>query len=85
MDEKVPTPAMPQASQRKGSHDADGENDGLIPRDKRGAGGGGPIGPQHVDGDYHGGQTGAAYHGHGQLGEDDVEGQENPHAPSEDP
>ena len=26
---------------------------------------------------FHGGQSGTAYHGTGQLGEDDVEGQEN--------
>lgn len=26
---------------------------------------------------FHGGQSGAAYHGTGQLGEDDVKGQEN--------
>lgn len=31
----------------------------------------------------HGGQTEMAYHGHGQLGEDDVPG-ENPNAPAED-
>ena len=31
----------------------------------------------------HGGQSEMAYHGHGQLGEDDVAG-ENPNAPAED-
>jgi hypothetical protein len=31
----------------------------------------------------HGGQTGMAYHGHGQLGEDDVEGK-NMNAPADD-
>jgi hypothetical protein len=31
-------------------------------------------------GGFHGGQSGTAYHGTGQLGEDDVEGQENPNS-----
>lgn len=30
----------------------------------------------------HGGQSGIAYHGHGQLGETDVEGQDNTNAPT---
>ena len=34
--------------------------------------------------DYHGGQSGQAYHGHGQLGETDVEGEENANAPSKE-
>ncbi len=85
MADKVPTPAMPTKDQREGSRDATGENDGLVPRDKRGAGGGGPQEPEHADGDFHGGQTGAAYHGYGQLGEENVEGQKNVNAPSEDP
>lgn len=85
MPGKVPTPGMPPADRREGSRRGDGETDGLIPRNKRGAGGGGPVGPKDVDGDFHGGQTDAAYHGHGQLGERDVEGQNNANAPSEDP
>lgn len=31
---------------------------------------------------FHGGQSKAAYHGTGQLGEDDVEGQENVNSPT---
>ncbi|MCT2559842.1 hypothetical protein N0B51_12730 [Tsuneonella sp. YG55] len=85
MPDTKATQAMPGNGEHKGQRDANGETDGLIPRDRRGAGGGGPARPRHADGDYHGGQTGAAYHGYGQLGEDDVEGQQNVNAPSEDP
>ncbi|MGX7896924.1 hypothetical protein [Tsuneonella sp. HG222] len=64
----------------------DGANQGLIPKDERGAGGGGPVGPKDAGKHgFHGGQSNAAYHGHGQLGEDAVEGQENVNAVSKDP
>ena len=86
MTGKVATPGMPDEGQRKGPRDADGQTDGLIPRDERGAGGGGPVGPKgENEKDFHGGQSNAAYHGHGQLGDEDVEGQCNANAPSEDP
>ncbi len=84
-DKKVRTPAMPDKDQREGPRDAAGSNDGLVPRNKRGAGGGGPTGPEgQGTKDFHGGQSNAAYHGYGQLGDDEVEGQENVNAPSED-
>lgn len=63
----------------KGAPDGTG-----IPTDTRGAGGGGPIGPKDSGGS-HGGQSNAAYHGHGQLGEDKVEGQDNDNGVSRDP
>ena len=60
-----------------------GEPDGTgIPTDSRGAGGGGPIGPEDAGEGFHGGQSNAAYHGHGRLGEQDVEGQDNANSPS---
>lgn len=34
--------------------------------------------------DYDGGQSGKAYHGHGQLGEQDIENSENANAPSKE-
>jgi hypothetical protein len=61
-----------------------GEPGGAIPTDTRGAGGGGPIGPKEDGKTFRGGQSNAAYHGHGQLGEQDVEGQENSNSPSEE-
>ena len=85
MAETEPTQGMPDRKAQRGAPRGDGRRDGLIPADERGAGGGGPIGPKDADGDFHGGQSGAAYHGHGQLGEDEVEGQGNANAPSEDP
>ncbi|QPQ55460.1 hypothetical protein IC614_02290 [Allosphingosinicella flava] len=36
------------------------------------------------DKDFHGGQSGQAYHGHGQLGQKDVPDAENLNAPSKD-
>lgn len=36
------------------------------------------------DRDFHGGSSNAGYHGHGQLGEKDVPGDENANAPSKD-
>ncbi|GGD88702.1 hypothetical protein GCM10011515_05460 [Tsuneonella deserti] len=56
-----------------------------IPIDTRGAGGGGPIGPKDNGKGFHGGQSNAAYHGHGRLGEQEVEGQENANSPSGEP
>lgn len=82
MAEKRETQAMPE---RGPDNDNKGENPEAIPTDERGAGGGGPFRPKHADKDFHGGQTGAAYHGHGQLGDDKVEGQGNANSPSEDP
>ena len=73
------------ASEKEAPKRGSGKPDGLIPADERGAGGGGPFEPNDADGDFHGGQSGQAYHGHGQLGEKDVKGQKNPNAPSEDP
>jgi hypothetical protein len=62
-----------------------GEPDGSrIPADTRGAGGGGPVGPGKQSDGFHGGQSGAAYHGHGRLGEQEVEGQDNENSPSGD-
>ena len=36
------------------------------------------------DDGFHGGQSDQAYHGHGQLGEEDVPDEENANAPSKD-
>lgn len=84
-DDKVPTPGMPgQGEEGRKAPTGDGKTDGLMPRDTRGAGGGGPVGPKDTSDGFHGGQSVAAYHGHGQLGEDEVEGQENANAPSKD-
>lgn len=93
MVDTVPTPGVPdeesndQAQGGEGgrARKGDGRTDGIMPADERGAGGGGPIGPKDADEDFHGGQSGAAYHGHGQLGEKDVEGQGNSNSVSEDP
>ncbi len=65
--------------------DRTSEPESLVPKNERGAGGGGPYEPEHADKEFHGGQSNAAYHGHGQLGEEEVEGQDNPNAPSEEP
>ena len=73
---KHPTQAIP-ADGRKGASDGTG-----VPTDARGAGGGGPIGPKGKRGTFRGGQSEAAYHGHGQLGEQDVPGEDNANAPS---
>lgn len=81
---KEPTQAMPGERDSKTARRGDGRTDGIIPRDQRGAGGGGPFGPEDADKDFHGGQSGTAYHGHGQLGEKDVKRQDNPNAPSKD-
>lgn len=60
-----------------------GEPDGTgVPRDERGAGGGGPTGPQGKRKPFHGGQSEAAYHGTGQLGEQPVSEDAPPNAPS---
>ena len=40
--------------------------------------------PAGEDEAFHGGQSNQAYHGHGQLGEKDVPGEENANAPSKD-
>ena len=85
MPDKVRTPTMP-TDKPGGARSGDGRTDGLIPADERGAGGGGPIGPKDKgDEPFHGGQSDAAYHGHGRLGEDEVEEQSNPNAVSEEP
>lgn len=76
--DRKPTPGMDKGASHKGENP-------LIPKDERGAGGGGPFQPKRADHDFHGGQSGAAYHGHGQLGEEEVEGQGNANSPSEDP
>lgn len=73
-----------QANQPKRGPRGSGKADGLIPADERGAGGGGPFKPEDADGDFDGGRSGQAYHGNGQLGEKDVEGQDNPNSPSSD-
>jgi hypothetical protein len=63
-----------------------GETDSvLIPKDTRGAGGGGPVGPKDTGDGFHGGQSNAAYHGHGQLGEQEIEGEKNANSASRDP
>ena len=77
MADKVPTPGMAPDDGHKGEFDGTG-----VPKDERGAGGGGPIGPKDAGEGFHGGQSGAAYHGHGRLGEEAVEGQDNDNAPS---
>jgi hypothetical protein len=74
---KQPTQAVPDQGEQRAP-------ERLVPKDPRGAGSGGPFEPRDADKDLHGGQTGAAYHGHGQLGEDEVEGQANANAPSKD-
>jgi hypothetical protein len=85
-DAKQPTPAMPAKDDPASTPRGDGEADGLIPRDTRGAGGGGPTGPKDAGKHgFHGGQSDAAYFGHGQLGDEEVEGESNPNAPSEEP
>lgn len=73
--DKHRTQAIPEDG-RKGRPDAAG-----IPKDERGAGGGGPIGPKDEGKPFRGGQSHAAYHGHGQLGERAVENEENANAP----
>lgn len=80
MADKHPTQGMAGDDRHKG--DPGGT---AIPADTRGAGGGGPIGPKDDGKSFRGGQSNAAYHGHGQLGEQDVEGQENTNSPSEEP
>ena len=45
-------------------------------------GGGGPSGPKDQGEAFHGGQSEAAYHGTGQLGEQPAGKGENPNAPS---
>lgn len=77
MTDKHRTQAMPRDEGHKGEPDGTG-----IPKDERGAGGGGPIGPQGKGKPFRGGQSNAAYHGHGQLGEQPIEGDENANAPS---
>lgn len=82
MADKHPTQGMAPDDGRKGQPDGTG-----IPTDTRGAGGGGPVGPKDAgtkDGGFHGGQSNAAYHGHGQLGEQEVDGQDNANSPSRD-
>ncbi len=79
MADKHPTQGMNPDDGHKG--DPGGT---AIPTDTRGAGNGGPIGPKKDDA-FHGGQSGAAYHGHGQLGEDPVAGQDNDNGVSKDP
>jgi hypothetical protein len=76
---KQPTQGMDPADGHKGDYDGTS-----IPKDTRGAGDGGPTGPKH-EGEFHGGQSGAAYHGHGQLGEKEVEGEDNENGVSRDP
>ena len=74
-----------QATQAMGDGSHKGEPDGTMPTDKRGAGDGGPIGPKGAGKgkEFRGGQSGAAYHGSGQLGEQDVDSNsDNPNAPS---
>lgn len=84
-EDKVPTPGMPEkGNERRKPPQGDGKTDGLMPRDTRGAGGGGPVGPKDTSDGFHGGQSVAAYHGHDQLGEDEIEGQENANAASKD-
>jgi hypothetical protein len=78
MADKQPTQGMAR-NDRKDETDSV-----LIPKDTRGAGGGGPIGPKDDGKSFRGGQSNAAYHGHGQLGEQDVEGQENTNSPSKE-
>jgi hypothetical protein len=78
MADKQPTQGMAR-NDRKDETDSV-----LIPKDTRGAGGGGPIGPKDDGKSFRGGQSNAAYHGHGQLGEQDVEGQENSNSPSKE-
>ncbi|WP_375289277.1 hypothetical protein [Qipengyuania sp.] len=86
MTGKVPQGGMPEKENENARKSGDGEVDGIMPRDKRGAGGGGPIGPKGAGKHrWHGGQSNAAYHGSGQLGEEDVESQGNANSPSEDP
>ena len=82
-DGKHPTPGMPDPGgpadrAQRGS----GEADGLIPRDERGAGGGGPTGPKTGGKPFRGGQSEAAYHGPGQLGEEPVDDRASPNAAS---
>jgi hypothetical protein len=78
MADKQPTQGMAR-NDRKDETDSV-----LIPKDTRGAGGGGPIGPKDDGKSFRGGQSNAAYNGHGQLGEQDVEGQENSNSPSKE-
>lgn len=68
MSEKQPTQSMGSAK----SDAPTGENDGLVPKDTRGAGGGGPLAKGRQDREFRGGQSEAAYHGSGQLGEEAV-------------
>jgi hypothetical protein len=70
----------PAQAMGDGRHKGDPGGTG-VPTDERGAGGGGPIGPKKKDKPFRGGQSEAAYHGTGQLGEQPVEGGENPNAP----
>lgn len=82
---KVPQGGMPDPDTKQGGPHGDGEVDGAMPRDKRGAGGGGPIGAKDAGKHgFHGGDSEAAYHGSGQLGETDVEDQGNANSPSKD-
>jgi hypothetical protein len=81
-DDRQPTQGMPRPGGSAKPGKGDGTSDGVMPRDQRGAGGGGPVGPKDTGDGFHGGQSGAAYHGHGRLGEQEVEGQDNPNAPS---
>ena len=74
---------MPDQPTRGPAPRGSGSADGLMPKDTRGAGGGGPLAKGGGKGkEFRGGQSEAAYHGPGQLGEDDVDGKTNPNAPS---
>lgn len=74
---------MPDKPIRGPAPHGSGSADGLMPKDTRGAGGGGPLAQASGKAkEFRGGQSEAAYHGPGQLGEDDVDGKANPNAPS---
>jgi hypothetical protein len=78
MADKQPTQGM-----ANDGHKGDPGGTG-VPADTRGAGGGGPVGPKDAGKGFRGGQSNAAYHGHGRLGEQEVDGQANANSPSDE-
>ena len=79
MADKTPTQGMDPSDGHKGEPDGTG-----LPLSKGGGEDGGPSGDARPEG-FHGGQSGAAYHGHGQLGTTEVEGEDNDNGVSQDP
>ena len=65
---------MPDQPTKGSPPHGSGSADGLMPKDTRGAGGGGPLAKgSDKNKEFRGGQSEAAYHGSGQLGEQETD------------